>query len=145
MPSVVLASGHVGKLSVSVIAFIAEDGALRVDRDDSGPGASMTGADEEESIAAIDKEDKDRLLPVSIIAFIAEDGDLHVTRHDSGPGASMTGADEEESIAAIDKEDKDRLLLALLERDYGGNTSAQHEIAKFAASKGIKVTRFHWP
>jgi hypothetical protein len=84
-------------------------------------------------------------LSVSIIAYIAENGDLHVDRDDTGPGASMTGAEEEESIAAIDKEDKDRLLLALLKEHYGGNTNAQHEIAKFAASKGIKVTRFHWP
>jgi hypothetical protein len=57
-------------------------------------------------------------LSVSIIAYIAENGDLHVNRDDSGPGAS---------------------------EHYGGNTNAQHEIAKFAASKGIKVTRFHWP
>ena len=78
-------------------------------------------------------------------AYIANNGALHVNQEDSGPGASMTGADEEEYIAAIDKEDKDRLLLALLEQNYGGTTGALHEIAKFAASKGIKVTRFHWP
>ena len=78
-------------------------------------------------------------------AYIADNGDLHVNQEDSGPGASMTGADEEEYIAAIDKEDKDRLLLALLEQHYGGTASALHEIAKFAASKGINVIRFHWP
>ena len=78
-------------------------------------------------------------------ASIADCGDLHVTQEDSGPVASMTGAEEDEYIAAIAKEDKDRLLLALLEQHYGGGTGALNEIAKFAAGKGIKVTRFHWP
>jgi hypothetical protein len=81
----------------------------------------------------------------SIHAEITDDGDLHVTGQDFGPGASMTGADEEEFIAAVDKQDKDRLLLALLERLYGGNTRAVYDFARFASSKGIKVTRFHWP
>jgi hypothetical protein len=78
-------------------------------------------------------------------AYIADNGDLHLNQEDSGPGASMTGAEEEEYIAAINKEDKDRLLLALLEQLYGRSASASKEFAKFAASKGIKVTRFRWP
>ena len=62
MPSVDLVSERVGKLHRLTCAYIADNGDLHVNQQDSGPGASMTGADEEEYIAAIDKEDKDRLL-----------------------------------------------------------------------------------
>ena len=89
--------------------------------------------------------ERDGELHRCAFASIAENGDLHVTQDDSGPGASMTGADEQEYTAIIDKKDKDRLLLALLERHYGGTTSAFREIAKFAESKGINVVRFSWP
>ena len=62
MPSVALVSKRVGKLHRFTCAYISDNGDLHVNQEDSGPGASMTGADEEEYIAAIDKEDKDRLL-----------------------------------------------------------------------------------
>ncbi len=44
------------------LAVFARGGDLHVNQEDSGPGASMTGADEAEYIAAIVKENKDRLL-----------------------------------------------------------------------------------
>ena len=62
MPSVDLVSERVGELHRYTCAYIAENGDLHVNQEDSGPGASMTGADEEEYIAAIEKDDKDRLL-----------------------------------------------------------------------------------
>lgn len=62
MTSVDLASGRIGAVSVTVHAEIVGNGDLHVTRQDFGPRASMTGADEAEKVVAIDQRDKDRLL-----------------------------------------------------------------------------------
>ena len=62
MSSVDLVVSRAGEPSVSVYATIAGNGDLHVTRLSFGPGASQSGGDESEYIAAIDKADKDRLL-----------------------------------------------------------------------------------
>ena len=62
MSSVDLVVGGAGDYSISVYVAIASNGDLHVTRLSSGRGASQSGADESEYIAAIDEGDKDRLL-----------------------------------------------------------------------------------